>query len=75
MADTPPQLGSIPQHSEMNIPTLSSTTDSTPATANGNNSVQNAKDTVSNSEVGVLMASIFCFLADHLSVTVINQLA
>jgi hypothetical protein len=50
MSDAPPQLGEIPQQSEMSVPTLSSNMDSN-TTANGNGSVQNAKDTMYNSQV------------------------
>ena len=65
MADiSPPQLGDIPQQSEFNVPTLSSTSDntaasapvepsatseSTPATSNLGAQAQSAKDTVVNS--------------------------
>lgn len=52
--DVPPQLGAIPKNSEFSVPTLSSTAAdskmSTPAT-NGTNGLQNAKDTIYNSEV------------------------
>lgn len=51
MEDAPPQLGNIPQYSEMNIPTLGSqhgNTGTQPG-ANGNASFQNAKESVINS--------------------------
>jgi hypothetical protein len=59
MSDAPPQLGDIKQHSELSVPTLSSsdTTASSTRTAasNGNGklnvAVQNAKETIVNSEV------------------------
>ena len=57
MTDTaPPQLGDIPQHSEINIPTLSSTGNggATHPTANGNQSVENTKNAVYSSEVWLL---------------------
>ena len=54
---TPPQLGDIPQHSEMHIPTLSSTGNGEASypTANGNQSVENAKNAVYSSEVWLLL--------------------
>ena len=58
MADTaPPQLGDIPQHSEMHIPTLSSTGNggATQPTANGNSSFESAKSTMYTSEVMALL--------------------
>lgn len=50
MEDAPPQLGNIPQYSEMNIPTLGSQAYKTDprSTANGNASFQ---ESVKNSEV------------------------
>lgn len=50
MEDAPPQLGNIPQYSEMNIPTLGSQSYNTNprSTANGNASFQ---DSVKNSQV------------------------
>ena len=50
MSEAPPQLGEIPQQSEMSVPTLSSTMDSN-TTANGGTSVQNAKDSIYSSQV------------------------
>ena len=60
MADgAPPQLGDIPQYSEMHIPTLSSTGNngaaSTQPTANGNSSVENTKNAVYSSEVMIYL--------------------
>ena len=55
MSDAPPQLGEIPQQSEMSVPTLSSTVDSNTAT-NGNASVQNAKDSIYNSQVSTMQS-------------------
>ena len=55
MSDAPPQLGDIPQYSEMNIPTLSSTNGNSAnynaPTANGSSAMENVKATVYNSEV------------------------
>ncbi|MCJ1477400.1 hypothetical protein MMC13_006071 [Lambiella insularis] len=42
LGNSPPQLGEIPQHSEMHVPTLSST--------NGNASMQNAKDAITHAQ-------------------------
>lgn len=50
MSEAPPQLGEIPQQSEMSVPTLSSTMDNN-TTANGGTSVQKAKDSIYNSQV------------------------
>ena len=58
MNDQPPQLGSIPQHSEMTIPTLRSNDIDTNYGARSNNqSTQNAKDTMYSSQVSVLRSS------------------
>lgn len=57
MSDGPPQLGEIPQQSEISVPTLKSTMETNgPSAGNGpqpdsNTSIQNAKDTIYNSEV------------------------
>jgi len=62
MSDAPPMLGDIPQHSEMNIPTLSSTNDSTDTLiANGNTSLENAKAAVYNSEVSYDLCLWSCY--------------
>ena len=50
MENAPPQLGNIPQYSEMNIPTLQSQA-SDANNVNGNPSLQNAKDSMMSSEV------------------------
>ncbi|MCJ1228755.1 hypothetical protein MMC12_005418 [Toensbergia leucococca] len=50
MSDAPPQLGDIPQRSEMTVPTLKSNAD---YGTNGNSSVQNVKDTMYSSEVSI----------------------
>lgn len=48
MTDQPPQLGEIPQRSELHIPTLSSSNmDSNPS----NDSFQGAKNTIYDSKV------------------------
>lgn len=46
MSDAPPQLGSLPQHSDLNVPTLSSSNDNT--NANGSAHVENAKNAILN---------------------------
>lgn len=57
MSDGPPQLGEIPQQSEISVPTLKSTMETNGSSAgNGpqpasNTSLQNAKDNIYNSEV------------------------
>jgi hypothetical protein len=59
MADAPPQLGEIPQQSELNVPTMKSQTDGNDAYGNGhgngnfsaNNPYQNVKETLYHSEV------------------------
>lgn len=57
MSDGPPQLGEIPQQSEISVPTLKSTMAANGSSAaNGpqpasNTSLQNAKDNIYNSEV------------------------
>lgn len=57
MNDQPPQLGSIPQHSEMSIPTLRSNDMDTNYGARSNQSTQNAKDTMYSSQVSILHSS------------------
>lgn len=55
MSDAPPVLGDIPQHSEMNIPTLASTNGTNDGpTVNGNSALESAKASVYNSEVSCL---------------------
>lgn len=57
MSDGPPQLGEIPQQSEISVPTLKSTMETNGSSAgNGphpdsNASIENAKDSIYNSEV------------------------
>ena len=55
MSDAPPQLGDIPQYSELNVPTLSSTngnaTNYNNPTTNGSATMENVKASVYNSEV------------------------
>lgn len=57
MSDGPPQLGEIPQQSEISVPVLKSNMESNgPSAGNGshsdsNTSIQNAKDSIYNSEV------------------------
>lgn len=57
MSDGPPQLGEIPQQSEISVPTLKSTMGTNgPSAGNdlhsdSNTSIQNAKDSIYNSEV------------------------
>ncbi len=60
MEDAPPQLGNIPQYSEMNIPTLQSNAHNRAAqpSANGNPSLQNAKDSMMSSEVSFVVLSL-----------------
>lgn len=56
MSDAPPQLGEIPQQSELHVPTIKSQTDAD-SSVNGNrsfnstSSYQNAKESLYNSEV------------------------
>ena len=47
MADAPPQLGEIPQRSELSVPTLQSNMSDNPA----NGSLQNTKDALYDSKV------------------------
>ena len=47
MADAPPQLGEIPQRSELSVPTLHSNMSNNPA----NGSLQSTKDTLYDSKV------------------------
>ena len=60
MSDAPPQLGEIPQQSELNVPTIKSQDDAN-ASTNGSGgynvtaTYQNAKDSVYNSEVRSLL--------------------
>ncbi|KAI9875984.1 MAG: hypothetical protein M1830_007609 [Pleopsidium flavum] len=53
MENAPPQLGNIPQYSEMSIPTLQSNAynSASKPSANGNPSMQNAKDSMMSSPV------------------------
>jgi hypothetical protein len=57
MADAPPQLGEIPQQSELNVPTMKSQIDGNAAYGNGNgnfnanNPYQNVKESLYHSEV------------------------
>lgn len=55
MTDAPPQLGEIPQRSEMSVPTLQSNLDNQNASTNGNTSIQNAKDSIYTSEVSIVL--------------------
>ncbi|MCJ1359078.1 MAG: hypothetical protein MMC33_009078 [Icmadophila ericetorum] len=54
MSDNPPVLADIPQHSQMDIPTLSSTSAGTNSTSttNGGMTAQNVKDAVYSTPVG-----------------------
>lgn len=54
MTDAPPQLGEISHGSEMSVPTLQSNLDSNDSSTNGNASIQNAKDSIYNSEVSIV---------------------
>lgn len=55
MTDAPPQLGEIPQRSEMSVPTLQSNLDNNTSSTNGNASIQNAKDSIYNSKVSIVL--------------------
>jgi hypothetical protein len=80
MSDAPPQLGDIPQHSEMNIPTLSTTTGGgstfeQPTTTNGSATLQNAKDTVYTSKVSYYLSYLALKMLTRLGCSLPHLLA
>ena len=77
MAESPPQLGDLPQYPQMNISALQSDHEGreTAPAANGNASVQNAKDSVYSSEVNIENPLDSRMLADQILPIVFVQLA